>query len=115
MSATMTMANSMKTTSGIMAKMNLQMNPRDIELTAQQMMRQKEQASMVSEIMDDMFDCMDEDGIEEEMEQETMWSGLKPRRDGGIVVWERGTRGVWVSFFVWGGGSFVNERSGGRE
>lgn len=71
MAAQSAMATALKSTTGVMAKMNLAMDPKDIQLTAQQMLRQKEQAGMTSEIMDDMFDAMDEDGIEAEMEAET--------------------------------------------
>lgn len=52
----MTMANVMKNTASIMGKMNAKVNIKDIQLTAEQMQRQKMQSEVVTEV--DPFDFL---------------------------------------------------------
>jgi hypothetical protein len=50
------------------AKMNAKVNIKDLQLSAEQMQRQKQSSELMQESIEDMFDMMDGDGIEEEID-----------------------------------------------
>lgn len=70
MGAQQKMANTMKTTTGIMSRMNQQLDVKDIQKTAMNMQKAQMEGEMAQETLDEAFDQMDGDEIEEEMDAE---------------------------------------------
>eukprot|EP00397_Hematodinium_sp_SG-2012_P065927 GEMP01097211.1.p1 GENE.GEMP01097211.1~~GEMP01097211.1.p1 ORF type:complete len:206 (+),score=57.25 GEMP01097211.1:105-722(+) len=70
MQATAALGETLKTTTGIMTQMNKQMNIPELQETMKQMQQEHARAEMKDEMITDMFDMMDPDDMEDEMDGE---------------------------------------------
>lgn len=70
MAATAKLGDAMKNTAGIMSQVNAQINLPEFQNTMQQMQQEQAKASLKDEMIADVFDMMDPDDIEEEMDGE---------------------------------------------
>lgn len=70
MAATAAMGETIKNTTGIMGKMNEQMDPKEMQQIMKQFAQENAKAEAKDELVADMFDMMDPDDMEEEMDAE---------------------------------------------